>query len=250
MTQLLLNKVAVITGAGSGIGRATAERFLAEGAKVVAFTRTGAPLEKIAARAPARVLAVHGDVTNPGDVGRLVTATTRRFGEVDVLIPCAGIARLAPFAESDPEEIEEQYRVNFLGAASTVREFLPHLNPSAAVIFITARLRETAGFSLGAFNATKAAVAALARSLALELAPRGIRVNCIAPGPTATPMWNKTGLPPKKAEELLGAMKRQSPGRKLADPADVADVALFLASDGARHIVGQELVVDGGFSIR
>ena len=249
MSQVLLNKVAVITGAGSGIGRATAVRFLAEGAKVVVFSRSRGPLDEIEAIAPARVLAVAGDVTSGEDLGRLVAATTKRFGQVDILILCAGMLRLVPVIESDAAIIDEHFQVTFLGAVNTVREFVPHLNSAAAVIFVTARLRDGDMPGLGLFNATKAALAALAQSLALELAPRRIRVNCLAPGPTATNMWNRTGLSKTGTEKLLRAIKRRLPDGKLGEPAKVADAALLLASDAASHIIGQELVVDGGFTI-
>jgi NAD(P)-dependent dehydrogenase (short-subunit alcohol dehydrogenase family) len=246
MPQTLLNKVAVITGGGSGIGRATAELFLSEGAKVVLFARSASPLDEVAALAPARVLTVTGDVTVGEDLARLAMATSRRFGQIDILVPAAGIARLAPLVHANASQIDEQLRVNFLGTLNTIREFVPHLNSRAAVICLTGRMRE--GCGLGAFNATKAAVGALARSLAVELAPRRIRVNCIAPGPTDTPMWQNTGMTPKQTNELLSKMTDQSKTAQLGTPQDVAEVALFLASDSAGHVTGQEITVDGGVS--
>jgi NAD(P)-dependent dehydrogenase (short-subunit alcohol dehydrogenase family) len=246
MPQTLLNKVAVITGGGSGIGRATAELFLNEGAKVVLFARSAATLDDVAALAPARVLAVTGDVTVGEDLARLATAATRRFGQIDILIPAAGIARVAPLAEIDASQVDEQLRVNFLGTLNTIREFVQHLNRNASVICISGRMRD--GCGLGAFNATKAAVAALARSLAVELAPRRIRVNCIAPGPTDTPMWHKLGVSPKHIEQLLSAIKGRLKTAELGTPQDVAEVALFLASEAAGHVTGQEIVVDGGLN--
>ena len=128
MPQTLLNKVAVITGGGSGIGRATAELFLNEGAKVVLFARNAAPLDEVAALAPARVLTVTGDVTVGEDLARLATATARRFGQIDLLVPAAGIARLAPLVHANESQIDVQLQVNFLGALNTVRTFVPHLN--------------------------------------------------------------------------------------------------------------------------
>jgi NAD(P)-dependent dehydrogenase (short-subunit alcohol dehydrogenase family) len=246
MPQTLLNKVAVITGGGSGIGRATAELFLSEGAKVVLFARSAAPLDEVAALAPARVLAVVGDVNVGEDLARLATAAARRFGQVDILIPAAGIARVAPLVHANASQIDVQLQVNFLGTLNTIREFVPHLNSKAAVICISGRMRD--GCGLGAFNATKAAVAALARSLAVELAPRHIRVNCIAPGPTDTPMWYKTGVSPPQTKQLLSKMTGPLKTAQLGTPQDVAEVALFLASEAAGHVTGQEIVVDGGLN--
>ena len=247
MPQTLLNKVAVITGGGSGIGRAMAELFLNEGAKVVLFARNAAPLDEVAALTPARVLTVTGDVTVGEDLARLATAASRRFGQIDILVPAAGIARLAPLVHANASQIDVQLQVNFLGTLNTVRTFVPHLNSNAAVICLTGRMRE--GCGLGAFNATKAAVAATARSLAVELAPRHIRVNCIAPGPTDTPMWYKTGVSPKQTEQLLSKMTGPLKTARLGTPQDVAEVALFLASESAGHITGQEIVVDGGANV-
>ncbi len=246
MSQALLNKVAIVTGAGSGIGKAIAERFLTEGAKIVVFCRTRSSLEELVAQAPARVLVAVGDVTSLADLGRLAAATTRRFCEIYVLVFSYGIARIAPIVETTEELMDEQFRVNFFGALNTFRECLPFLSQGAAVIFMTAQLTDSGFLGLGGFNASKAAVG----TLASELSPRGIRVNSLAPGPTDTPMWNNTGLSKKRAEQMLAAMKKRLSAGRLASPQSVAESALFLATDAARNVIGQELVVDGGFSIR
>lgn len=249
MSERLLNKVAVVTGGGSGIGRAIAERFLAEGAKVVVFGRTRADLEAVAADAPARTLAVAGDVADVADLQRLVSATTRRFGGVDVLVPAAGIARAVPLSECTAETIDEQFRVNFAGALETVRVFLPHFNEGAAVLFITASPKPAAAAGMGVHDASKAALAAAARSLAVELAPRKIRVNSIAPGPVATPLWEKLGLAAGKLKSVRSRVRNRLLAGEFCRPDDVAQAAVFLASDAAANIVGQEIVVDGGYTI-
>ncbi len=135
-------KVAVVTGASSGIGRAIAERFLAEGACVAVFARREAALREIAARHPDRVLAVPGDVTRAGDLARLAAEAVARFGGVDIVVPNAGIAKAVPFADSTPEAIDEQFRVNLTGAVETVRQFLPHIRQGGAVLFLTTFLTQ------------------------------------------------------------------------------------------------------------
>ena len=249
MAERLLNKVAVVTGAGSGIGRAIAEQFLNEGAKVAVFARTRSHLEEIEALAPARVLVVDGDVTNSEDLNQLVAATTRRFGNVDVLVPNAGIARVVPFAECTPEAVQKQFDVNFSGALQTVRAFLPHLNRNSSVLFITTFLTQVGFPGLSIYNASKAALKSLAQTLALELADQKIRVNCIAPGPIATPLWGKVGLPEDVLQQTAELINQKLIPGKFGKPQDIAEAAVFLASDASQNIFGQEIVIDGGYTV-
>lgn len=249
MRGKLLNKIAVVTGAGSGIGRAVAERLLAEGAKLAVFGRSRGPLDDLAETAPARVLVVEGDATVAADRERLAAITVRRFGGVDVLVPAAGIARVVPFAECTEDVVEEQWRVNFAGAMQTVRVFLPHLSEGAAVLFVGGFVSRTAASGLSVFAATKAALAALARTLAVELAPRGIRVNCLSPGPTETPLWEKAGLGGAELKSLKKRLSGRVARGGFGSPDEVAEAAVFLVSDAARNIVGQEVVVDGGYTV-
>jgi NAD(P)-dependent dehydrogenase (short-subunit alcohol dehydrogenase family) len=243
-------KVAVVTGASSGIGRAIADRFLAEGARVVVFARREAALREIAARYPeGRVLAVPGDVTRAEDLARLAAETLSSFGGADIVVANAGIAKVVPFADSTPEAIDEQFRVNVTGAVETVRQLLPHIRQGGAVLFLTTFLTQVGFPGLAIYSASKAALKSFAQTLALELAPRGIRVNAIAPGPIETPIWSGIGLPP----EALANVARQVTARLMPGcfgaPEDIAATAAFLASDEARNIYGQEVVLDGGYTV-
>ncbi len=249
MSNRLAGKVAVVTGASSGIGRAIAERFLAEGASVSVFARNQAGLDAIKVLAPERVLTVAGDVTVAANLERLVGETISRFGRVDIVVPNAGIAKVVPFENTDAAAIAAQFDVNFTGAVQTVRGFLPHLDKGAAVLFVTTFLTQVGFPGLAIYSASKAALKSFSQTLAAELAPKGIRVNSVAPGPIATPIWGSIGLPP----DVLQAVATQVTGRLLpgqfGEPADIAEAATFLVSDAAKNIFGQEIVVDGGYTV-
>lgn len=244
MSQRLLNKVAVVTGASRGIGRAIVTRFLQEGAKVAVFARTRSLLDELAETAPARVLPVEGDVTSLSDLSRLQAATTRRFGNVDVVVSNAGVALKVPFAECTAESVQQQFDVNFMGAIHTVRAFLPTFAPGGSILFVTGNVERPGIEGLGLYNASKAAVRALAFSMSSELAPRDIRVNCICPGPLRTGFWEAAGITSARMKQAL--YKRPKPTDDDGRPEDVAETAVFLCTDASRHIRGQELIVDGG----
>jgi NAD(P)-dependent dehydrogenase (short-subunit alcohol dehydrogenase family) len=248
MTDRLFNKVAVVTGASSGIGRSIAEHFLNEGAKVVVFARRSELLEELEERYPARTLVVDGDITSEVDLQRLSEATRRRFGRVDILVPNAGLARVIPIEAASREAIAETFDVNFHGALQTVRTFLPDLSEGAAIIFITTFLTQVGFPGLAAYSASKAAVKSLAQTLAAELGPRGIRVNSIAPGPIDTPIWRQVGLDEQQLKGVAEQITQRLIPGAFGKPEDIAETAVFLASDAARNIVGQEIVVDGGYT--
>jgi NAD(P)-dependent dehydrogenase (short-subunit alcohol dehydrogenase family) len=245
----LEGKIAVVTGASSGIGRSIVERFVAEGAQVVAFARNAESLQALEAAYPGKVIAVSGDVTRQEDLERLVKTTTDKFGVIDILVPNAGIARVVSFEASTAAAFAEQFSVNLYGAAETARLFVPHIRSGGSIQFITTFLTQVGFSGLAIYSASKAALKSLSQTLAAELAPKGIRVNSIAPGPIATPLWGTVGLP----AETLGVVAekinaRLMPGQ-FGQPEDIAETSVFLASNAAKNIFGQEIVVDGGYTI-
>ena len=242
-------KIAVVTGASSGIGRAIAEHFVAEGAKVIAFARNADSLQTLEAAHPGQVIAVCGDVTRQEDLERLLKTTVDRVGAIDILVPNAGIARVAFFADSTAEVFAAQFSVNFFAAAETARLFVPHIRKGGSIQFITTFLTQVGFPGLAIYSASKAALKSLAQTLAAELAPQGIRVNSIAPGPIATPLWDAVGLPPDALGAVAGQINARLMQGSFGQPDDIAETSVFLASDAAKNIYGQDIVVDGGYTI-
>lgn len=245
----LEGKIAVVTGASSGIGRSIVERYVAEGATLVAFGRNGSNLEALESANPGKVMTVIGDVTRQEDLERLLKTTLDRFGAIDILVPNAGIARVVSFQDSTAEAFATQFSVNLFGAAETARLFVPHIRQGGSIQFITTFLTQVGFPGLAIYSASKAALKSLSQTLAAELAPQGIRVNSIAPGPIATNLWSTVGLAP----DTLGAVAEKINARLMqgtfGQPEDIAETSVFLASDAAKNIYGQEIVVDGGYTI-
>lgn len=235
-------QVAVVTGGASGIGRATCDRFVDLGWNVVVADRT--PLGSRDSREG--VLDVPADVTNEGDIVRLVEATTDRFGRVDAVVTSAGIARNAPVRETTPEHFRRTLEVNLVATFTVVRAFVDLLaaDGGGSVVTISSVSGLRGSQDRAAYSASKGGVIALTGQLAFELAEDGIRVNCVAPGSTLTPLA-RTGQGQGAKEEILKAI----PLRRYAEPEEIAEVITFLAGSRAGFVTGQTWTVDGGQSI-
>ena len=239
-------KVAVITGGNSGIGLATAKRFVAEGAKVVISGRDQSTLDAAVRERGENALGVAGDISKLEDIDRLIAATTDRFGKIDILFANAGIAPFAPITDIDEQFYDQAFAVNVKGVFFTVQKALPHLNDGASIVVTSSISNELGMEGASVYAATKAAVRSLVRNMAAEFAPRGIRVNTLSPGPIETPIYGRLGMPPEAAEQMAEALKRGRPMGRFGQADDVANVALFLASDQASFVMGAEITVDGG----
>jgi NAD(P)-dependent dehydrogenase (short-subunit alcohol dehydrogenase family) len=242
----LEGKVAVVTGGNSGIGLATAKRLQAEGAKVAIAGRSKKTLDEAVRTIGNGVIAVQADVSKLPDVDKLYAEVSRKLGKIDVLFVNAGIVNFAPFAETSESAYDEQFDINIKGAYFTIQKALPLLNDGASIILNTsvADQKGTAGTS--AYSATKAALRSLARTVAAELAGRGIRVNTVAPGPIATPIFGRAGVSKEVVDQFAKELVATVPMKRFGQPEEVASAVAFLASRDASYITGVEINVDGG----
>ena len=244
----LEGKVAVITGGNSGIGQAIAQTFSDEGAQVAIFGRNTQTLNETKNLIGNGTLAVQGDVTNLEDIDRLYEEVTSQHGKIDVLVVNAGIAKVSPLADTTEAFFDQTSNINFKGAFFTVQKAVQHLNDGASIILVSSivNVKGFPGFSV--YAATKAAVRSLGRSFSAELAPRGIRVNTLSPGPIETPIFGKMELPEEALEGMAKGMTQQVPLGRFGKPDEMAKAALFLASDDSSFVLGAELAADGGIA--
>lgn len=242
----LEGKHAAVTGGNSGIGLAIARAFRAEGAVVGILGRDPETLASAAESLGPKTIAAKGDVTNLEDLDRFYAEIESAFGGLDILVVSAGVYRSAPLAETTPEFFDAVSGVNFRGAFFTVQRALFLLREGASVILMSSTINESGVPGLAVYAASKAAVRSLARGLAAELQPRGIRVNALSPGFIDTPIFDRIALDPRKVVELKGALGDQVPMGRMGLPEEVARAAVFLASDESSYITGSELPVSGG----
>lgn len=237
-------KTVIVTGAGSGIGAATACRFGEEGAAVVLAGRTEAKLLAVARGMDARRVLVHAtDVSDQSSVEALVAATVERFGRLDVLVNNAGVAPVGPFARTALKNWREVMAIDVDGVFFGCRAALPQLLKNGGNIVNVSSVSGLGGdWNMSFYNAAKGAVSNLTRSLALELGGKGVRVNAVAPSLTATALTSGTTAD----RALMERFADRIPMGRAAEPEEVADVILFLAGHGARFVNGVILPVDGG----
>ena len=237
----LKDRTALVTGASSGLGLATAEALAAEGANVAMFARRRDLLEREADRLGA--LAIRGDVSIPKDLERAVETTVKAFGGIDVLVWNAGGPKPGPATAVTPESLEHALEVLFLPAVRLLQLCLPHLEASAGgrIVAITSLAAKEPTDHLALSNAIRPGLTGWMKSLARELGPKGITVNCVAPGRIATARLDEL-YPDGPSEADLAEI----PLRRWGEPREFGDVVCFLASDRARYVTGQTVVVDGG----
>ena len=247
--QAMKDKVAVITGGSTGIGFATAKQFLDEGASVVLTGRTQDSLEAAVAELapPERVLGVRGDVAKLADLDRLFATVKARFGRIDVLFANAGIAKFAPVDDVDEAFFDSQFDVNVKGLYFTVKKALPLMSKGGAIVLNSSVANASGMAATSVYAATKAAVRSLARTLSTELAPRGIRVNAVSPGPIRTPIFGKVGLTEEGIKGFEERVSQRVTLGRFGNPEEIAEAVLFLSTSASSFVVGAEVVVDGGY---
>jgi NAD(P)-dependent dehydrogenase (short-subunit alcohol dehydrogenase family) len=244
----LEGKVAVVTGGNSGIGLATAKEFKEQGARVVITGRDQKTLDEARREIGGDVLALRSDASSLSEIDKLFAAVKEKFGGIDVLFINAGIGKFAPVETVTEEMFDSIMDINFKGAYFTIQKALPFLNDNASVVLNTSIAAHIGMPNSSVYAASKAALITLVRTLSAELVGRGIRVNAVSPGPIATPILNRMGLPPEALQETRNNLEDQVPMKRFGRPEEIAKTVLFLASTDSSFLLGTEIVADGGMS--
>jgi 3-oxoacyl-[acyl-carrier protein] reductase len=243
----LADKVVIVTGGSRGIGAQVARRFGAAGAKVAVFYRSGAAAADNVVRdidaAGGQGIAVAADIADPDAAKAAVDSVAAKFGGIDVVVNCAGVAEYRPFEKTDAALFHATFNTNVLGTIAVIQAALPHLpSPGGRIVNFSSALASRPIPTTAIYSASKGAINSLSHALAKEFGPRGITVNSIAPGVIETEMTTKI------LEERGAAIKAMTPLGRIGQPDDIAGVALFLASPDAGWVTGRIIIVDGGVS--
>jgi NAD(P)-dependent dehydrogenase (short-subunit alcohol dehydrogenase family) len=246
--QRLAGKIALVTGGNSGIGLATARRFVEEGAHVIITGRRPEALEEAAASIGRNVTTVAGDVSNLQDLDRLFAVVKEKHGHLDILFANAGWGEVAPLAVATEAHFDQTFDLNVKGTFFTAQKALPLLRDGGAII-LNSSVSNVMGLpAFTAYAASKAAVRSFARGWAMELKERRIRVNTVSPGPIDTPALGKTGLTPEQVRQIAAQWASEIPLGRRGEAGEIAAAVAFLASDEASFITGADLPVDGGMA--
>lgn len=244
----LNGKIAIVTGGNSGIGLASAIRFAAEGAQVVIVGRRQDELDKALVLIGHDAIAIQGDISNLRDLERVFAQIKADKGRVDVLFANAGLGDLEPIGAITEDSFDRTFGVNVKGTLFTVQNALPLMSAGGSIVLTgsTTASMGTAAFSV--YSASKGALRNFARSWALDLQGTGIRVNVLSPGPTTTPCLDRALSGTGQKDAIVDSMVTRVPLGRMGQPDEVANAALFLASDESSFMTGSEMFVDGGFA--
>ncbi len=246
MSGKLENKVAVVTGGNSGIGLATAKRFVDEGAYVFITGRRQAELDAAVRQIGENVTGVQGDVAKLADLDRLYSTVKAKKGRIDILFANAGTAEFAPLGEITEEHFDKIFDTNVKGVLFSVQKALPLIADGGSIILNASIVASTGNPAFSVYSATKAAVRSFARTWILDLKHRKIRVNAISPGPINTPGLDGLAQTEGVGEQLKADLIASVPLGRFGTPDEIARAAVFLASDDSSFVTGTELFVDGG----
>jgi NAD(P)-dependent dehydrogenase (short-subunit alcohol dehydrogenase family) len=244
----LQGKIAVITGGNSGIGLATAKRFVEEGAHVVITGRREKALKEAAALIGRNVTTVAGDVSRLEDLDQLYAVVKEKHGHIDVLFANAGWGEVAPLETATEAHFDQTFDLNVKGTFFTAQKALPLFKDGGSII-LNSSVSNVMGLpAFTAYAASKAAVRSFARGWTMELKDRKIRVNTISPGPIDTPALEKAGLTPEQIKQVAAQWVAEIPLGRRGKAEEIAAAAVFLASDESSYITGVDLAVDGGMA--
>jgi NAD(P)-dependent dehydrogenase (short-subunit alcohol dehydrogenase family) len=246
MSGKLEGKIALVTGGNSGIGLATAQRFVKEGAYVYVTGRRQPELDQAVKIIGANVTAVRGDASNLADLDKLYAQIKQEKGRLDIVFANAGLGHLAPLGSITEEQYDQTFNVNVKGLLFTVQKALP-LIPNGGSIILNASIVSMKGMAaFSVYSATKAAVRSFARTWTSDLKDRKIRVNVVSPGPIKTPGVDGIAQTEEQRQGLYAQLTSIVPLGRIGDPDEIAKAVVFLASDDASFVAGIELFVDGG----
>jgi NAD(P)-dependent dehydrogenase (short-subunit alcohol dehydrogenase family) len=240
----LKGKIAVVTGGNSGIGYATAKMLKEKEAEVIITGRRKEAVEKAAAEI--NVTGWVADQADLTDTDKLVSEVARLFGKIDILLINAGISQFATIEATKESMFDDIMNVNVKGAYFTLSKFIPVLNENASVILLSSTSASTPSPGISVYSASKAAINAIVKVAALELASQKIRVNAVSPGPVATEIMNKSGISDQKMQEHI---LKGIPLGRFGNPAEVAKLIVYLSGSDASFITGSAFIIDGGQSI-
>jgi NAD(P)-dependent dehydrogenase (short-subunit alcohol dehydrogenase family) len=248
MTLKLNGKTALVTGGTTGIGLETAKALHREGARVIVTGVNESRIAEARRELGLDVEVLRADFRQAGDIEQLFSAVRERFSHLDILFANAGVGTVAPLGAVTEAQIDDQFSINFKGIFFAVQKSAPLMSKGGSIVLTTSFLNETGtpGFSI--LSASKAAVRSLARSLGAELAPRGIRVNAVSPGPVSTMFHSKLGLTKAQLGDAAASIEASIPLGRFGEASEIANAVLFLASDDSSFMTGTEVVVDGGMS--
>ncbi|HVV68443.1 MAG TPA: glucose 1-dehydrogenase [Gammaproteobacteria bacterium] len=241
----LKNKIALITGGSSGIGLAIAQLFLQEGAKVVITGSNRVKLEKAKEQLKGDVFAVQSDIADLNEIHDLYQQIHKHFNaNLDILVANAGIVKIAPVEKVTEELFDKVMSVNLKGTYFTVQKSLPYLNSPASIILISSIAAKSGMENFSVYCASKAAIISLSQTFAAELTSKNIRVNSISPGVIRTPIFEQVDA----TEQDLQEWSKLIPLKRVAEPSEVASIALYLASDDSSYVTATDFTIDGGLT--
>ncbi len=245
----LQGKCTLITGGTTGIGLETAKQFLAEGARVVVTGLNPDTLAQAQQELGKEVIVIKSDAGQVGEQKYLAERIAKVFDKLDAVFLNAGISIFQPLEAWDEAAFDNQIAVNFKGPFFLIQNLLPILaNPASIVLNTSINAHIGMPYS-SVYGASKAAMISLAKTLSGELIERGIRVNAISPGPIATPILGKSGLPAEQVQQIAEVLRNQIPLKRFGNPIEIAKAAVFLASDESSFMLGSEMIVDGGYTL-
>ncbi len=241
-------KVAVVTGGNSGIGLATAKRFVAEGAHVFITGRRQAELDAAVSQIGKNVRGVQGDVSDLADLDRLYATVKQQKGRVDVLFANAGLGEFVPLGQITEAHFDKTFGVNVKGTLFTVQKALPLMPDGASIVMNGSMVSMKGMAAFGVYAATKAALRSFARTWSVDLKSRKIRVNVVSPGTVITPGYKSAGLSDEQIAQIEAEAAAATPLGRVGTPDEIAKAVVFLASDDSSYVTGIELFVDGGLA--